>query len=138
MKKRTLVLVNYTSLLLMNLVFCYAYITDPPHLVDALGILFLVVTAVTFIPLHRRSGIWKLTHAKQEELDEREIKRTHHALSESYSWFTVICLLIILAQSFVSRMNICPKYSITVPLAVSLIYFVQTLPGSVIAWQDRG
>ncbi len=137
MKKKTLVAVNYTSLLLMNLAFYYASINDPPHLVDALGILFLVVTALTFIPLHRRSGIWKLTHAKQEDLDEREIKLTHHAFSESYSWFTVVCLLIILAQSFISRMNVCPKYSITIPLAVSLIYFAHTLPGSVIAWQDR-
>ena len=138
MKKRTLVALNYGALLLMNITFYYAFITNPPHLVDGFGLLCLAVTAVTFRPLYWKSGIWKLTHAGQDELDEREIMVTQSALSRSYGWFAIICLLIMLAQSIVSRMNICPKYSITVPLVGSLIYFAHTLPGAFIIWRRQG
>lgn len=137
MRNRSLVLVNYGALLLMNAVFYYAFIKDPPHLVDYLGIFCLIVTAVTFRPLFWKTGIWKLTHAKQDALDEREIKVTQAALSESYGWFAVVCLLIMLAQSIVSRTGVCPKYSITAPLVASLIYLAHTLPGAFIAWGNR-
>jgi len=137
MKFRTLVTVHYGALLLMNITFYYAFINDPPHYVDFFGILCLIVTAITFRPLFLKTGIWKLTHAKQDVLDEREIKVTQAALSESYGWFAVTCLLIMLVQSVVTRMNICPKLSITIPLVASLIYLSHTLPGAFIAWRHQ-
>jgi len=138
MNNRTLVVVNYGALLIMNVTFYYAFIKDPPHMVDFFGIFCLIVTAVTFRPLFWKTGIWKLTHARQNLLDEREIKVTQSALSESYGWFAVVCLLIMLAQAAVSRLNICPKYTITAPLVASLIYLSHTLPGAFIAWRDQG
>ncbi|HOP27890.1 MAG TPA: hypothetical protein PLM22_12285 [Candidatus Sabulitectum sp.] len=137
MRKRTLVILNYGALLLMNAAFYYAFIKDPTHLVDIFGISCLAVTALTFSPLYWRSGIWKLTHEKGDSLDEREVSITREALSDSYGWFAVVCLLIMLAQSVVSRMDVCPKYTITVPLVGSLIYLAHTLPGAFIAWREQ-
>lgn len=137
MKTRKLVALNYGALLLLNVMFYLAWITDPSKIVDVVGMLCIPVVGLTFRPLFLKSGIWKLTHAKQDDLDEREIKVTQSALSESYGWFSVICLLIMLVQSIVSRMNICPKFTITVPLVASLIYFAHTLPGAFIAWRER-
>ena len=134
---KSLVCLNYGALFLMNAIFYYAYIKDASHPVHALGLLCAAVVVLTFRPLHWKTGIWKLTHAKQEKLDEREIALTHSALNESYGWFAVICLVIMFLQSLVSRMNICPKYTITIPLVASLIYFAHTLPGSFIAWRGQ-
>ena len=106
------------------------------HLIDAVGIACLVVVAITFRTVHWKTGIWKLTHSKSSALDERELSLTHRALSDSYAWFTVICLVIMLAQSVISRLNVCISYTITVPLVVSLIYLAHTLPSSIISWTE--
>lgn len=137
MRKRTMLILNYGALLLMNAAFYYAFIKDPAHLVDLFGIFFLIVTAVTFRPLFWKTGIWKLTHEHGGNLDEREVSVTREALSDSYGWFAVICLLIMLVQSIISRMSICPKYTITVPLVVSLLYLAHTMPGAFIAWKNQ-
>lgn len=133
---KTLVVLNYAALLIMNVTFYFVYKgRDASHIFDAVGISCFVIVILTFIPLHKKSGIWKLTHTKSKDLDERELTLTHWALSESYGWFAVICLLILFALSLISRMNICPKYSISIPLVASLIYLSHTLPGSMIAWK---
>ena len=135
---RFLTAMNYTFLLIMNVAFYFVYKgRAASHIYDAIGIASLIIVVMTFIPLHKKSGIWKLTHTKSEKLDERELGLTHWALSESYGWFAVICLVIMLAMSLTSRMNICPKYTITLPLVASMIYFAHTLPGSMIAWKGK-
>ena len=136
-RKRTLVAVNFAALLLMNIAFYLVTIgKNASHLIDAVGIACLAIVAITFRTVHWKTGIWKLTHSKSSVLDERELSLTHRALSESYAWFTVICLAIMLVQSLVSRLSICPTFTITVPLVVSLIYLAHTLPGSIIAWTE--
>jgi len=133
---KTLAVLNYGALLITNIAFYFVYKgRAASHIYDAIGIASFVVAALTFIPLHLKSGIWKLTHAKSKDLDERELALTHWALSESYGWFAVICLVIMLALSFIGRMNICPQYTISMPLVASLIYFSHTLPGTMIAWK---
>ena len=136
-RKRTLLSVNYAALLLMNIAFYLVSANkNASHLIDAVGIACLVVVAFTFRTVHWKTGIWKLTHSKSSALDERELSLTHRALSDSYGWFTVICLVIMLAQSVISRLNVCISFTITVPLVVSLIYLAHTLPGSIISWTE--
>lgn len=133
---KTLAVVNYAALIIMNVTFYFIYRgRAASNIYDVIGITSLVVVAITFIPLHKKSGIWKLTHTKSKDLDERELALTHWALSESYGWFAVICLLIMLALSLISRMNICPQYTISMPLVASMIYLSHTLPGTMIAWK---
>ncbi len=137
-KLRTLAVTNYAALLIMNIAFYFVYRDrSTSHIYDAAGLASLIAVAVTFIPLHWKSGIWKLTHTKSKDLDERELSLTHWALSESYGWFAVICLVIMLALSLSSRLNICPQYTISMPLVASLIYFSHTLPGTMIAWKKK-
>ena len=133
---KLLAVTNYTALLVMNVAFYFVYRgRAASHIYDAIGIASLIIVALTFIPLHKKSGIWKLTHTKSKDLDERELTLTHWALSESYGWFAVVCLVIMLAFSLISRMNICPKFTISLPLVASMIYFSHTLPGTLIAWK---
>ncbi|MCK5785300.1 MAG: hypothetical protein KAH54_01935 [Candidatus Sabulitectum sp.] len=133
---KTLAVLNYGALLVLNIAFYFVYKgRAASHIYDAIGIASLIIVALTFVPLHKRSGIWKLTHSKSKDLDERELSLTHWALSESYGWFAVICLVIMFALSLIGRMNICPQYTISMPLVASLIYFSHTLPGTLIAWK---
>jgi len=133
---KLLTVVNLAALLVMNTAFYFVFRGRvSSHLYDGAGIIGLVAVAVTFIPLHWKSGIWKLTHTKADKLDERELALTHWALSESYGWFAVICLVIMLAFSLIGKMNICPQYTISIPLVASLIYLSHVLPGVMIAWK---
>ena len=134
--RRIQITTNYAALLLMNIAFYFVSTgINTSHIYDAVGLISIVVVCVTFRSVHWKTGIWKLTHAKSKDLDERELSLTHWALSQSYSWFAVICLVIMFAFSLTGRMNICPKYTISMPLVSSLIYLSHTLPGSMIAWK---
>ena len=130
--------INYAALLIMNIAFYFVYRErSASHIYDAIGLASLIAVAVTFIPLHWKSGIWKLTHTKSKDLDERELSLTHWALSESYGWFAVTCLVIMLAMTLATRLNTCLQYTISMPLVASLIYLSHTLPGTMIAWKKE-
>lgn len=138
-KRRSLVTANYLCLIIMNVCFYFVYQhKDASHLVDAAGILALILVVATFIPLHMKSGLWKLTHAGADMLDERELQVTHDALSRAYGWFTVICLAIMMAHAVLFSLVPALDFVITMPLVASLIYFAHTLPGSILAWTERG
>jgi len=135
--RRGIVIFNYTCLIIMNLCFYLVYsYEDMTHFVDAIGIFTFISVVFTFIRLHMKSGLWKLTHTKAEMLDERELHVTHSAISHAYSAFTVICLTIMLVHAVLFRCIAGMDLVITVPLVVSLIYFAHTLPGSILAWTE--
>ena len=136
--RRIQVSVNYSALLLMNIAFYFVYKqNNASHIYDVVGLIFIIIVGITFRSVHWKTGIWKLTHTKSKDLDERELTLTHWALSKSYGWFAVICLVIMFAFSLTGRMNFCPKYTISMPLVGSLIYLSHTLPGSIIAWKTE-
>lgn len=89
------------------------------------------VVIATFLIVHAKTGLWRLTHSKVASLDEREIYLTHDALRVSYSIFTVVILSIVLIFSLFnfSRQVFSPL------LPAVLIYLAHTLPASVIAWK---
>ncbi len=137
-KRRSIILVNYISLLIVNVAFYFVYqYRDMSHIMDAAGLLALLIVAVTFVRGHVKSGLWKLTHARAGKLDERELQLTHHALGQAYGWFSVICLSIMLAHAVVYRLVPGIEFVITVPLVGSLIYLAHTLPGSILAWTEK-
>ena len=134
--RKLLVTVNYAFLLIMN--GCFYLVSGNPdmtRLVDAVGLTALILVFITFFPLHWKTGFWKLTHARTDSLDERELQVTHTALRHAYAWFTVTCLVIVLAHALLFRL-VDNSFVITVPLAGSLIYLAHTLPGSVLAWTE--
>ena len=130
-------MVNYLCLVIMNVCFYFVWIyRDITHAVDAAGIGALIVVVITFILVHWRTGLWQLTHSKSDALDERQLEITHNALKQSYSWFAVICLAIMLTHAVVYRLAPGLDFALSVPLVVSLIYLAHTLPGSVLAWTE--
>ena len=136
-KRRGTVVLNYLCLVIMNVCFyCVWIYKDMTHVVDAVGIGALIVVVVTFIRVHRKTGLWLLTHTRADSLDERQLEITHNALSHSYSWFTVICLVIMMAHAVVYGLVPGLNFALSMPLGCSLIYLAHTLPGSVLAWTE--
>ena len=136
-KRRYSVILNYLCLVIMNICFYVVFhYKDMTHLVDFVGISAFMLVIATFIRLHIKSGLWKLTHTDSEVLDERELQVTHNALRYSYSWFTVICLAIMLVHAVFFRLFTNIDFIITIPLVSSLVYFAHTLPGSILAWTE--
>jgi hypothetical protein len=137
-KRRIVVVLNYLCLIIMNVCFYFVYLDkDMSHAVDAVGLGALVLVVLTFIGVHTKTGLWKLTHAKTSALDERELQITHNALNLSYGLFTVISLAIILTHAVLYRLLQESGFVISVPLAGSLIYLAHTLPGSILAWTEK-
>ena len=129
------VIMNYSSLIMFLVIFNIVSHRSWSFLVVS-GAIALLTTALTvmvfsFIRVHIRSGLWKLSHSKVERLDEREIQVTHEALRYSYGIFTVICLAIIYFNSIAERGHI------HILIAASLLYLAHTLPASIIALKGR-
>jgi hypothetical protein len=94
-------------------------------------ILSLAVLAVSFILIHVVTGLWRLTHTKVSNLDERQILVTHDALRHSYAIITILCLLALFWKSLFPGEN--PNLII---IFAALLYLAHTLPASVIAWRE--
>ncbi len=138
LKRRGIIFLNYLSLLIVNVTFYFAsQCKNMGYLIDVAGLLSLIIVIITFRHGHVKSGLWKLTHAHADKLDERELQLTHYALGHAYGWFSVICLSIMLIHAMVYRLIPEIKFVITVPLVASLIYFAHTLPGSILAWREK-
>ncbi|MCP4600908.1 MAG: hypothetical protein GY847_10330 [Proteobacteria bacterium] len=135
--RRALMVMNYLCLLIMNVCFYFiSEYSDMTHAVDAVGLSALAIVVLTFRKVHWKTGLWKLTHAKTDTLDERQVQLAHVALGRSYAWFSVICLAIMLVHAAVFRLVPGVNFIITIPLASSLIYLAHTLPGSILAWSE--
>ena len=126
------IVVNYASLVLLLILF-YLIKHHPGWSVVLISALAAacVLTLVTFISVHVRTGLWKLVHTKVEKLDEREIQITHESLRHSYSILSIILLIIIFTMALIGK----DYYSPLLP--ASLIYLAHTLPSSVIAWTEK-
>jgi hypothetical protein len=132
--RRALVAVNYLSLLLFLLCYYLGVIRGWNLALQTSVLILLAVSLTSFIFVHMRTGLWRLAHAKQEELDERQIQVTHEALRYSYAIFTVSCLLIMGFNAITGHSG---HYMFDIVLPVSFIYFAHSLPSSVLAWTER-
>jgi hypothetical protein len=139
--RRTGVIVNYLSATITATVFClgeYGGWTGTLALI-CLGALISLAISV-FVTLVK-TGFWRLTHTSVEKLDEREIQITHTSLRYAYRIFGVLALvaiaLLFLSMRF-SLLTLTPGGYPSLALAtyVATIYLNQTLPASIIAWNE--
>jgi hypothetical protein len=134
-RRRAYVALNYLSL--AALLVCYHALPDlrsAPMLWIVVGLVLLAAIIASFIAAHVRTGLWRLTHSKADELDERQIHVSHVALRHSYQFFLPLCLLILLAQAVAGRRGIVLFDAI---LPVALLYVAHTLPSSLLAWTEK-
>ena len=129
--RRVLVIINNACLAAVFILWDVGVKSGWNEFIAAGAVSAFFIVALTFIILHVRSGLWKLTHANVQKLDEREIHLTHEALRHSYGIFTITCLAIIYFNILADLR------SIDVVGAACMLYLAHTLPGSVIAWKEK-
>ncbi|NQU06405.1 MAG: hypothetical protein HQ568_09955 [Calditrichaeota bacterium] len=129
--RRIWVTINYSSLILLIVLFRLGQFKGLSVLIAVAMIVALITLVWSFIRLHKKTGLFKLVHTSIKKLDEREIQLTHEALRHSYSIFVITCLLIIYIISVfeIGRID--------AMLAAGLVYLAHTLPASVIAWTEK-
>jgi hypothetical protein len=129
-KRRMGVAVNY-GLLLLSLFFSIA--GNSLGWSVAIKVAFwlsAMFVLVTFFPIHIKTGLWRLAHAKIGTLDEREIQQTLESLRQAYIVFTIISLLIIITSVILGL----GSQSQQLVVFWVLLYLAHTLPSSILAW----
>ncbi len=93
---------------------------------EALAIALLIIS---FIIVFVKTDLWRFTHTSIHKQDERELKLTGNSLRIAYSIFTIIALSILLVHAVIGG-------SVSIILAVSLIYVAHILPAAILAWKE--
>ena len=133
--RKVFVLVNYICLPLILALFYLGKYHGWNYPIFVGLVLLLAVSMATFRILHMKTKLWHQIHSQGtvEHLDERQIKRRLESISISYSIFSVTCLMVIFAISFLAGQN----DSMIMLVYVVLIYLAHTLPSSVLAWIEK-
>jgi len=140
-KRRFWVVFNYSSVSVFIVLVLLGEYTSWNVALSVAAILSFILIVVSFVFLYIRTDLWRLTHTKTENLDEREIQITHQSLRLSYTIFSLISLVIlffIVLSVRYSFFTLTPRghYSFGLIILMLLNYLVSTLPAAVIAWTE--
>lgn len=129
-KRRMAVMINYGFLFLTLLLSQTGHLFEWSVWIKVCFCVLTIAVIATFIPLHVRTGLWRLAHAKVDALDEREMQQNLESLRHAYVVFAIASLLIILT------LVVFGSGGQTQQLAVFwiLLYLAHTLPSSILAW----
>ena len=129
-KRRAAVVLNHGLLVLTVLLSMTGQLFGWSVVTKVCFCLLAISVIATFFPLHIRTGLWRLAHAKADSLDERETQQVLESVRQAYVVFSIVSLLTILIW-VVFGMG-----TQTQGLVVFwvLLYLAHTLPSSILAW----
>ena len=132
-KRRLGVIVNYMALILA--VFIFEMVKYGMGLPGWTGLvligILLIVLIISFTYTYGMTGLWRLTHKKTENLDEREIQVVTNSIKISYSIFTILVILVIYLFAVLGM------GPFDVVIAATLLYLAHILPTSILAWAEK-
>ena len=139
--RRVWVVLNYVCVVVFIVLFLLGEYMRWDTALAITTILSFIFIVISFVFLYIRTGLWKLTHTKAENLDEREIQISHQSLRQSYTIFSLISLVIlffIVLSVRYSFFTLTPRghYSFGLIILMLLNYLVSTLPAAVLAWTE--
>ncbi len=135
--RRIGVVINYGWLLMFLAFFFYGKFGEWT-IIAALGMAAsLIVIIISFIYVFAKTGLWRLLHTEVDKLDERQVLITHESLRYSYSIFSIICLIVILASELLKEFVMHGISIPLIPVFAILLYLAHTLPASIIAWTEK-
>jgi hypothetical protein len=131
-QRRLLVVVNYLSL---SVVVFFVHVGRAQGWdigLVAAGILPSAgVLVATFVGVFWRTGLWRLSHASFDSIDERQAQVMYESLRRSYTVFAVLCLVVLYVNAVAERGHI------PILVAAGLLYLAHTLPAAVVAWTEK-
>ncbi len=131
--RRTGVLINYFALIMALIFFeLTKYGIGLSHWAGfTLVGFFLFILILSFVFVYVKSGLWRLTHKKTKNLDEREIQVVTHAIRISYSIFAIVVIILVYLFAILGI------GTIDVVIAASLLYLAHIIPASILAWTEK-
>ena len=134
-QRRGYVALNLASLATLELIY-FGWIAGGVHNPVAVGLVAvcLIGLVLSFLQVIWRTGLWRLTHAKAENLDERQIMVTREALRYSYGIFAPCSLLLMFAAAVAADFG---WRIFDVMLPAGLLYFAHILPAVILAWREK-
>ena len=134
LNRRVLVAANYIAIILV-LVFFHIGETQGWNAVAAsVTIVALLFAFTSFVFVHLKTRLWHMSHAKPDNLDEREFQVIHGALGHSYSIFVILSIVILYILTLA---EIKGAGTLGVLLPGSLLYLAHSLPSAVLAWTEK-
>lgn len=131
-QRRLLVAVNYLSLVALVFMVHVGRARGWSASIIVAGVLPTAgVLIATFVGVFWRTGLWHLSHAPFEKIDEREAQVMYEALRRSYAVFAVVCVIVLLVNA-VAEMGHVP-----ILVAAGLLYLAHTLPAAATAWSEK-
>jgi hypothetical protein len=133
--RRGYVVLNLTSLIILELIYHWC-VAGRVHNPVAVGLIVvcLIGLVLSFLHVIWRTGLWKLTHAKVENLDERQVMVTREALRYSYVIF-VPCSLLLMFAAVVATDFGWRIFDVVLP--AGLLYLSHILPAIILAWREK-
>jgi hypothetical protein len=129
--RRIGVLINYAAL---SFILLFGVFSGSSGWTDAFRLAFWVAVLavlITFLPLHLRTGLWRLAHARADTLDERELQQNLNSLRYAYLGFSIASLLVLLTLILLEGAG-----QIQMLIVFwALLYLAHTLPSAVLAWR---
>lgn len=140
--RRAWVIFNYLSLMLFLIVFLLGEYIYWNLWITLSTIIFFVLLVISFIRLYIRTNLWKMTHTKAEDLDEREMQVILQATQNSYALLSIISLVILLFIVLSVRFSFFTlthrgHYSFGLIILMALNYLFNIMPASIIAWSEK-
>ena len=92
-----------------------------------IGLLFMFLWAITSRFSFHKTGLWKFTHTKTKDLDERELAVTNKAIRFAYSVLAVLTPLVIYVFIFA-------HIKLTIWIPFFFLYIAHVLPAVYLGW----
>ncbi len=130
-QNRIWIATNYLCLVLVLTLFYIGKSLDWPLGISVFEIVILTVFFISFRRAFILTNFWQMVHSSKKSLDEREMEVVLNALKNSYTIFTVVCLVIIYGFALVQ------KDPVDVVIAAGLLYLAHTLPAAIVGWYEK-
>jgi len=126
--KKTGTFLNFTSLIIIVLFFELVKLNNWNPEILVYETIPLLVLLISYIKYFGKTGLWRFVHKSLDKLDEREARLIARALNTSYSIFTILILLILIAYAVFNLV-------ISMVLIVAFIYFAHILPAYILSFK---
>ena len=125
------IIVNYLSIILVLSFFYIGKYYGWPTFAIVCEVVSFILLIFSFVKVFVKTNLWKLAHASDKNLDERQLQVMLNSLRYSYSAFTIITLAVIYGFAVTGQSPI------DVVIAACLLYFAHTLPAAIVGWKEK-
>ncbi len=125
--QRVSIVLHLLSLLLWSTFYMIGPKIMNEVLARNLGLLFMFPWALTSRFSFHNTGLWRFTHTKTKDLDERELEVTNKAIRFSYSVMAITTPMVLYAFFFA-------KLQLNVVLPFGFLYVAHVMPAVYLGW----